>query len=165
MLSMAFRRALPATRETTHGGVFYEIKDVTRDRTLRLNEVQYVVALHFDGRLLDAVRRALHQRYGLALSPRDLAALVEALAAVDLLEEVPLRADIDEFDGEHTVTADADTLQALALLPRLPLGAARFLREPITQVIWLEVDPPQSLVNRLRAGPRPAVFQLRAGLR
>src|SRR5438477_9488888 len=48
MLSRTFRRMLPAVREETHGGVFYELR--MGEITYRLNEVQYIVALHLDGR-------------------------------------------------------------------------------------------------------------------
>jgi hypothetical protein len=164
MLSRTFRRALPARREVTHGGVYYEVRDAARERTLRLNEVQYIVALHLDGREPDAVRKALHERYGLALATNHLAALIEELDHLGLMQDVATD-DGDEFDAERTVAADACTLQALALLPRLPAGAPHLLREPVTQVIEMEAELPPTLVNRLRAETPPAVALLRGAQR
>ena len=156
MLSRAFRRGLPAVREVTHAGVFYELHDAARELTLRLNEVQYVVVLHLDGRQPDEVRRALHERYGLALRPSDLAALLEDLERLELLENAPVVHAAD-FDHERTVAYDQCTLQALALVPRLPAGAGRLVREPITQVLLMEAELPPSPRRPL---PLRASFQL-----
>ena len=43
--------------------------------------------------------------------------------------------------------------------------AARYLRDPLTQVIIMEAELPPTLVTRLRAAPRIAAGQLRGGLR
>ncbi|MDX2018643.1 MAG: hypothetical protein SF187_00275 [Deltaproteobacteria bacterium] len=112
--SVRFRRSLPAEQVEADGYVFFEVRKPDGE-AFRLYDFEFKVATELDGRGLSEVQEAVLQRHGLALSEEQLAAFINQLNELGLLDETNGPRDDaappDEVDGAQEPLTDAVAVQ------------------------------------------------------